>query len=91
MPNKTVISNFNTIEEDHALIYEARSISKSLKNFFLNLAESLLIKLQNPLDKYNLFLKDGANIVAKPICAVQFLREPSQMLVKLQNWSLFNK
>ena len=81
MPNKTVISNFNTIEEDHALIYESRSISKIFKNFFLNLAESLLIKLRNPLDKYNLFLKDGANI-AKPICALRFLREPSQMLVK---------
>ena len=54
MPNKTVISNFNAIEENDTLIYDTRSISKISKNLFLNLAMSLLIKLPNPPDKYNL-------------------------------------
>ena len=31
MPNKTVISNFNAIEENDTLIYDTRSISKFLK------------------------------------------------------------
>ena len=114
MPNKTVISNFNTIEENDTLTYDAPSMSKIFKNFFSNLVKSLLIKLTSPPDKYNLqsvfryyssfmisddfclsntseekvlkimtniviskaagvdklssrFLKDGANILAKPI------------------------
>ena len=114
MPNKTVISNFNAIEENDALIYDTRSISKNFINFFSNLVKSLLIKLPYPPEKYNLqsviryysiftmsvdfclsntseekvlkimtniesskgagvdklfgrFLKDGANILAKPI------------------------
>ena len=54
MPNKTVISNFNAIEENDYLIYDTRSISKIFKNFFRNLAKSLLIKLPNPRDKYKL-------------------------------------
>ena len=114
MPNKTVISNFHATEENDTLTYNTRSISKIFKNFFSNLAKSLLIKLPNPPDKYHLqsliryyfsfmisndfclrntseekvlkvmtnienskaagvdnlssrFLKDGANILAKPI------------------------
>ena len=114
MPNKTVISNFNAIEENDTLTYDTHSISKVFKIFFSNLAKSLLIKLPNSPDKYNLqsviryyssfmisddfclsntseekvlkimtniesskaagvdklsgrFLKDGANILAKPI------------------------
>ena len=114
MPNKTVISNFNAIEENDTLTYDTRSISKIFKNFFSHLAKSPLIKLPNPPDKYNSqsvnryyssfmisddfclsntseenvlkimtniecskaagvdklsgrFLKDGANILAKPI------------------------
>ena len=54
MPNKTVISNFNEIEGNDTLTYDARSISKIFKDFFSNLAESLLIKFPNPPDKYNL-------------------------------------
>ena len=54
IPNKTVISNFNAIEQDNTLIYDTRSISKIFKNYFSNLAESLLIKLPKPPDKYNL-------------------------------------
>ena len=49
MPTKTVISNFNAIEENDT--YETRSISKIFKNFFSNLAKTLLMKLPNPWDK----------------------------------------
>ena len=54
MPNKTVIFNFNAIEENDTLTYDTRSRSKIFKNFFSNLAKSLLIKLPSPPDKYNL-------------------------------------
>ena len=53
MPNKTLISNFNMMEDNDTLTYDTRSISKVFKNFS-SLPESLLIKLSNPLDKYNL-------------------------------------
>ena len=54
MPNKTVISNFNAIEENDTLTYDTPSISKIFKNFFSNLAKSLLIKLPSPPNKYSL-------------------------------------
>ena len=54
MPNKTIISNFNAMKDNDTLTYDTRSISTVIKKFFSNLAESLLTKLQNPLDKYNL-------------------------------------
>ena len=54
MPNKTLISSFNAIEQENSLTHGICSISKIFKNFFSNLAESLLIKLLNPPDKYNL-------------------------------------
>ena len=54
LPNKTVISNFNAIEQDNTLTHDTRSISKVFKNLFSNLAESLLTKLAKPPDKYNL-------------------------------------
>ena len=54
MPNKTAISNFGPFEENDFLIYDTRSISKIFKNFFWNLAKSLLINLPNPASKYNL-------------------------------------
>ena len=54
MPNKTVISNFNAIEDSNTLTHDIRSISKIFKNFFSYLAEFLLIKLPKPPDKYNL-------------------------------------
>ena len=53
MPNKTVISNFKAIEQDNTLTHDTRSISKIFKNFFSNLAESVLSKLPKPTDKYN--------------------------------------
>ena len=130
MPKRTVISNFNAIEENDTLTYDTRSISKIFKNFFSNLAKSLLIKLPNPPDKYNLqsvlryyssftisdyfclsntseekVLKIMTNIESSKAAGVdersgRFLkdgavssshRESPQMLVKLQNWSLFLK
>ena len=54
MPNKTVIPNFNAIEENNTLAYDTHSISKIFKNFSSNLPTSLLIKLPNPPDKYSL-------------------------------------
>ena len=51
MPNKTVISNFNAIEENDTLTYDTRSISKIFTNFFSNLAKSLLIKLPSAPEK----------------------------------------
>ena len=41
MPNETVISNLNAIEENDTLTYDTRLISKIFKNLFLNLAKSL--------------------------------------------------
>ena len=43
MPNKTMISNFNGIEDNDT--YDTSSISKIFENLFSNLAKSLLIKL----------------------------------------------
>ena len=54
MPNKTLISNFNAMQNNETLTYDIRSISTVFKNFFSSLADSLLIKLPNPLDKYSL-------------------------------------
>ena len=54
MPNKTVISNFSTIEESNTLIHDTRSVSKVFKNVFSKLTEPLLIKLLKPPNKYKL-------------------------------------
>ena len=54
MPNKTLISNFNAMEDNDILTYDTRTISKVFKNFLSSLAEFLLIKLPSPSDKYNL-------------------------------------
>ena len=54
MPNKTVISNFNAIEQGNTLTHGTHSISKIFQNLFSNLAGSLLTKLPRPPDKYNL-------------------------------------
>ena len=53
MPNKTLILNFNAMEDNDTLTYDTR-ISKIFKNLFSSLAESFLIKLPNLPDKYNL-------------------------------------
>ena len=54
MPNKTVIFNFDVIEDSNTLTHDTRSISKIFKNFFSDLAEFLFIKLPKPPDKYKL-------------------------------------
>ena len=134
MPKKTLISNFNAVEINHALRFD----KKTFKDFFSNLAESLSIKLPNAPNKYNIesvfpyysefiieisfhlsdaseeeafkimqnidiskaagmddlsgeFLKDGVEILAKPlseICNLSIL-ELFQMPVKLRSSNLF--
>ena len=53
-PNKTLLSKFNAMEDNDNLTHDTCSISTVFKNFFSSLAKYFLIKLQNPLDKYNL-------------------------------------
>ena len=45
MPQKTLISNINAVESNNALTFDKKTIAKIFKDFFSNLAESLLIKL----------------------------------------------
>ena len=54
MSHKTLISNLNAMQDNDTLTYDTLSIFTVFQNFFSSLAESLLIKLPNPLDKYNL-------------------------------------
>ena len=54
MPNKTLVSDIDTMEDNDTLTFDTRSISTVFKNFFSNLVESVLTKLLNPPDKYNL-------------------------------------
>ena len=55
MPQKTLISNFNAVESNNALTFDKKTIAKIFKDFFSNLAESLLIKLPNAPNKYNIY------------------------------------
>ena len=52
MPKKTLISNFNGVESNSALTFDKTGIAKIFKDFFSNLATSLLIKLLNAPYKY---------------------------------------
>ena len=54
MPNKTVSSILDTIEDSNTLTHDTRSTLKIVKSVFSNLTEFLLIKLPKPSDKYNL-------------------------------------
>ena len=54
MTKKTLISNFNGVESKSALTFDKKTIAKIFEDSFLKLAESLLIKLPNTPDKYNL-------------------------------------
>ena len=54
MPQKTLISSFNAVESNNALTFDKRTIAKMFKDFFSNLAESLLIKLPNAPNKYEI-------------------------------------
>ena len=51
MPQKTLISNFNAVESNNALTFDKKTIAKIFKDFFPNLANSLLIKLPNAPNK----------------------------------------
>ena len=50
IPNKTLISNFNAMEDNDTLTDDTRSVSTVFKNFFSDLAKFLLTKLPNPPD-----------------------------------------
>ena len=54
MLNKTLVSNFNAMEDNQTLTHDTRSISTVFKNFFSDVVESLHSKLPNSPDKYNL-------------------------------------
>ena len=54
MLKKTVFSNFNAIDNNKSLKYNIKTMSNLFKDFFSNLAESLLAKLPDPSNKYNL-------------------------------------
>ena len=51
MPKKTVVWKFSTIDNNKALTFDLKKMSKVLKDFFSDLAESLL---SDPSNKYNL-------------------------------------
>ena len=44
---KTLVSNFNALESNNALTIDKKTTANIFKDFFSNLAESLLIKLPN--------------------------------------------
>ena len=54
MPKKILFSNFNAVESNNGLIFDKKTIAKIFKDFFSNLAESLLIKLPNAPNKCNI-------------------------------------
>ena len=54
MRKKTVVSNFNTIDDNKSLTYDLKTMSKVFKDFFSNVAKSFLVKLPDPSNKYNL-------------------------------------
>ena len=54
IPKKTVVSNFNAIDDNKSLTYDIKTMSKVFKDFFSDLAKSFLDKLPDPSNKYNL-------------------------------------
>ena len=54
MPKKTVVSNFNAIDDNKSLTYDIKAMSKVFKDFFSNVAKSFIDKLPDPSNKYNL-------------------------------------
>ena len=85
MPKKAVISNFNANEKNVTLTYGTCSIFKILKNLFSNLAKSLLIKLSNPADKYNLqsVMRDHSNLtISDSICLSYSFEEKVLKIIK---------
>ena len=54
MSKKTLVSNFNAIDNNKSLTYDIKTMSKVFKDFFSNPAESFIAKLPDPLNKFNL-------------------------------------
>ena len=54
MPKKTVVSNFNAMDNNKSLTYDIKTMSKVFEDFFSNLAESSLAQLPDASNKYNL-------------------------------------
>ena len=77
MPQKTLISNFNAVESNNALTFDKKAIAKIFKDFFSNLAKSLLIKIPNAPNKYNIesaFQYFSKFIIEKPFTRVLLLK-----------------
>ena len=53
MPKKTVVSNFSAID-DKSLTCDIKAMSNVFKDFFSNVAKSLIDKLPDPSNKYDL-------------------------------------
>ena len=54
MPKKTVVSNFNAIDNNKSLTYDIKTMSRVFKDFFSNSADSFIAELPNPSNKFNL-------------------------------------
>ena len=54
MPKKTVVSSFNTMNNNRSLPNDIKNVSKVFKDFFSKYVESFLAKLPDPSNKYNL-------------------------------------
>ena len=52
MPKKTVVSNFNAIDDNKSLKYDMKTMPKVFKDFFSNLAKSFSNNLPDPSNKY---------------------------------------
>ena len=54
MHKKTVVSNFNAVDDNKSLTYDIKTMSKVFKDFFSNLGESFLVKLPESSNKCSL-------------------------------------
>ena len=87
MPQKTLISNFSAVESNNELTFDKKTIAKIFKDFFPNLAESLLIKLPNSPNKYNIkfvFQCYSKFIIEKPFH--QSITSQEEVFLKKNCW-----
>ena len=89
MPRKTVVFNFNAIDNNKSLTYDIKTISKVSKDFFSNLAESSLIKLPDPSNEYNLETIYYSNFAIPEIFDIKSTSEEKVFKV-IENIELFN-
>ena len=54
MPKKTVVSNFNAIDNNNLLTSDIKTKLKVFKDLFSNLAETFLAILPDPSNKWDL-------------------------------------